>query len=82
MNKLSRIVVKDMMVLSNEEMAMINGGDDSTSSSTTKDVLCSSATQGQACYYDKANNIWGTCTRFEHYELGYISIKYICYYQS
>ncbi len=27
MNKLSRIVVKDMMVLSNEEMAMINGGD-------------------------------------------------------
>lgn len=79
MNKLSRIVVKDMMVLSNEEMAMINGGDESTSSTTSSTNYCSPSQVQQACSYTYNGGTYnGTCTLIEIIYTGYESTKYIC----
>lgn len=80
MRKISRVVVREMTTLTNEEMAMITGGDDSTSTTTGGDKLCSSANVGQSCYYDKEKDLWGICTLIKHEELGYISYRYVCYY--
>lgn len=81
MRKISRVVVREMTTLTNEEMALITGGNDGGTTSTTGgDKLCSSAQVGQSCYYDEEKNLWGTCTLIEHEELGYISHRYVCYY--
>ena len=79
MRKISRVVVREMTTLTNEEMALITGGDVS-GASTTKYVLCSAATAGQVCRrYDssKGEYVGGICHHdYVHNDFETISYSY------
>ena len=66
MRKISRVVVREMTTLTNEEMALITGGNDGGGATTTddkKDVTCDSTNYGTPCYYYDAlnNRVEGKC---------------------
>ena len=66
MRKISRVVVREMTTLTNEEMALITGGNVGDVSST-EGVLCTAATKGQKCdYYDESTGYYakGTCKHY------------------
>lgn len=79
MRKISRVVVREMTTLTNEEMALITGGDVS-GASTAGYVLCTAATKGQACqFYDKGKGDYvdGICHHYYvHDDFETISYSY------
>lgn len=80
MHKISRIIVKEMAMLSNEEMALITGGNDGTGSSTTESAPCGPGRVGQACDLTGADGktYKGHCYHYA-YSDDYTSInRYYC----
>lgn len=68
MHKISRIIVKEMAMLSNDEMAMITGGNDGTGSTTTELPPCGPGRVGKDCYLKGANGNTeiGHCYHYEY----------------
>lgn len=80
MHKISRIIVKEMAMLSNEEMAMITGGNDGTGSTTTQDYpACGPGRVGMPCsYYENNTKYDGTCNFSGFYDQHTSIERYYC----
>ena len=81
MHKISRIIVKEMAMLSNEEMAMITGGNDGgTGSTTTQDYpACGPGRVGMPCsYYENNTKYDGTCKFSGYYDPNTTIERYYC----
>lgn len=80
MHKISRIIVKEMAMLSNDEMAMITGGNDGTGATTTQDYpACGPGRVGLPCsYYENSTYYYGTCNFSGFYDQHTSIERYYC----
>lgn len=81
MHKISRIIVKEMAMLSNDEMAMITGGNDGTGATTTAPVysVCGPGNLGHPCmYYVNGTYYFGTCQFSAYYDSNTSIEQYYC----